>query len=144
MSSASDEALRGRIMDLAQQRRRFGYRRIHALLRREGVVVNHKKVLRHYQQQGLAVRKRRRRQGVAVNREPLELPSAPMTSPRRHSTLWSIAASRAPTWCALWNGRYGSGVCPKRSEPTRGRSSRVRHSTNGPMSGECNLYGMSA
>jgi len=75
--SAADEALRGRIIDLAQQRRRFGYRRIHALLRREGVTANHKKVLRLYQEEGLAVRKRRRRQGVAVDREPLELPSAP-------------------------------------------------------------------
>lgn len=41
---AADEALRGRLIDLAQQRRRFGYRRIHALLRREGVTTNHKKV----------------------------------------------------------------------------------------------------
>lgn len=74
---AENEALRDRIIDLAQLRRRFGYRRIHALLRREGVPVNHKKVLRLYQEEGLAVRKRWRRQGVAVDREPLELPSAP-------------------------------------------------------------------
>lgn len=71
------EHLRQRIVDIAQERRRFGYRRIHALLRREGIAANHKTVYRLYQAAGLTVRKRRRRKGVAVDREPLELPSTP-------------------------------------------------------------------
>lgn len=62
---------------IAAERRRFGYRRIHALLRREGVKANHKRVLRLYQEAGLAVRRRRKRQGVAIEREPLLLPTAP-------------------------------------------------------------------
>lgn len=74
---ADESALRDRIVELAQERRRFGYRRIHALLRREGKAVNHKRVYRLYREQGLAVRRRRRRKGVAVEREPLALPSAP-------------------------------------------------------------------
>jgi putative transposase len=70
-------ALQGRIVELAQERRRFGYRRIHALLRREGVEANHKRVFRLYQEAGLAVRRRRKRHGVAVEREKLGLPSRP-------------------------------------------------------------------
>jgi putative transposase len=52
--------LRQRLRELAAERSRFGYRRLHALLRREGVVVNHKRVERLYREEGLAVRKRRR------------------------------------------------------------------------------------
>src|SRR5690554_7161609 len=56
---------------------RFGYRRVHQLLRREGAEVNHKKVYRLYREAGLAVRKRKRRKGVMVERQPLVLPDAP-------------------------------------------------------------------
>ena len=50
--------LRERITALAVARRRFGYRRIHVLLGREGWHVNHKRVYRLYTEAGLAVRKR--------------------------------------------------------------------------------------
>ena len=73
--SVGDEQLRHRIIELAQERRRFGYRRIHALLRRDGMVVNHKRVYRLYRGADLAVRKRKRRKGVAVPREALSLPA---------------------------------------------------------------------
>ena len=63
-----------RITALAAERRRFGYRRIHVLLRREGQAFNVKRVHRLYCQERLPVRKRRRRRGVAVERRPLELP----------------------------------------------------------------------
>ena len=69
--------LRDRLADLAATRRRFGYRRLHALLRREGVAVNHKRLYRIYREAGLSVRRRRRRRGVAVLRQPLTLPKAP-------------------------------------------------------------------
>jgi len=72
--SAETTALRVRIIELAQERRRFGYRRIHALLRREGQVVNHKRVYRLYSEAKLAVKRRKRRKGVMVPREPLMLP----------------------------------------------------------------------
>ena len=62
-----DEAnvgLRSRITAFAAERQRFGYRRIHALLRREGQKVNVKRVHRVYCQESLQVRQRQRRRGV--------------------------------------------------------------------------------
>jgi hypothetical protein len=49
------------LVDLARKRQRFGYRRLTALLQREGFTVNHKKVYRIYREQGLAMRRRKRR-----------------------------------------------------------------------------------
>jgi putative transposase len=54
-------ALRERLRALAEQRRRFGYRRLTVLLRREGQRVNHKRVYRLYREEGLTVRRRRRK-----------------------------------------------------------------------------------
>ena len=64
--SEEDQQLRSKIVELAQERRRFGYRRIHALLRRDGVEVNHKRVYRLYREANMAVKRRKRRKGVAV------------------------------------------------------------------------------
>jgi len=75
--SEQNAALEHRIRELAAERRRFGYRRIHVLLRREGLQANHKRVHRLYRQAGLAVARRRKRVRVAVEREPLLLPSRP-------------------------------------------------------------------
>ena len=80
---AANELLAERIVTLAHQRRRFGYRRIHAMLRREGVHANHKRVYRLYRDAQLAIKKRKRRKGVAVAREVLELP-------RRRNEVWSM------------------------------------------------------
>jgi putative transposase len=63
-----DEALRTRLKELAAQRPRFGYRRLHVLLRREGIVVNHKRVERLYREEGLAVRRRTRKSLTPVLR----------------------------------------------------------------------------
>jgi len=49
--------LRELLRRLAQLRPRFGYRRLHALVRREGVIANHKRVYRVYHQEGLAMRR---------------------------------------------------------------------------------------
>lgn len=76
-SNSVNEALTERMVELAAVRRRFGYRRIHVLLRREGRQANHKRIFRLYQNAGLAVPKRKRRRGVAVERQPLTLPEAP-------------------------------------------------------------------
>ena len=51
------EALVARLRELATQRPRWGYRRLHILLRREGIIVNHKRVYRLYRLEGLAVRR---------------------------------------------------------------------------------------
>lgn len=52
-----DAALRERMKAIAIERRRFGYRRIHVLLRREGIIVNHKRLFRLYREEKLSVRK---------------------------------------------------------------------------------------
>jgi putative transposase len=56
-----DEPLRTRLRELAAQRPRFGYRRLHVLLHREGIRVNHKRIERVYREEGLAVRRRQRK-----------------------------------------------------------------------------------
>lgn len=71
-----DGPLRDRLRELAAERRRFGYRRLHVLLRREGWVVNHKLVHRIYREEGLAVRRRGRKR-VARERCTAPPPTAP-------------------------------------------------------------------
>lgn len=56
-----DTALRRRLRELAQARPRFGYLRLHVLLRREGWRINKKRVHRLYREEGLTVRLARRR-----------------------------------------------------------------------------------
>jgi len=68
--------LRERLKELAQKRPRFGYRRLWVLLRRERIAVNHKRVHRLYREEGLQVRRRRRKRISAV-RNPLVAPSRP-------------------------------------------------------------------
>ncbi len=53
--------LRARLTELARQRPRFGYRRLGVLLEKDDEVVNHKRLLRVYQEAGLAVRRRERK-----------------------------------------------------------------------------------
>jgi putative transposase len=54
----SDAELRQRLRDLASLRRRFGYRRLLILLRREGLEINHKRLFRLYCEARLSVRRR--------------------------------------------------------------------------------------
>jgi putative transposase len=70
------QALSERIVELAHERRRFGYRRIHDLLAREGLAVNHKRVWRLYRLNDLAVRKRRKTKRARTQRLPLLQPTA--------------------------------------------------------------------
>jgi putative transposase len=69
-----EEKLKARLHTLAGERRRFGYRRLTVLLRREGWTVNHKRVYRLYQEEGLQVRRRKRKRIGAVERQPLAIP----------------------------------------------------------------------
>jgi putative transposase len=71
-----DGALRARLRALAQERRRFGYRRLHVLLRREGQVVNRKRVQRIYREERLMVRRRGGRKRAMGTRRPIKLPLA--------------------------------------------------------------------
>ncbi|SMX56503.1 Putative Insertion element (fragment) [Bradyrhizobium sp. ORS 285] len=57
-SRADDAGLRQRMRAIAYERRRFGYRRLHVLLKREAYLVNHKKLFRLYREERLTVRRR--------------------------------------------------------------------------------------
>ncbi len=70
-------ALVERMRELAAARPRFGYRRLHVLLRREGRAVNRKRVYRLYRREGLAVRKRPRKKLRAVRPMPMPAPTRP-------------------------------------------------------------------
>lgn len=65
-----DPKLVGRLRKIAEERPRFGYRRVHAMLRREGFEVNRKRVYRIYKAAGLAVRRRNRRRLRAARPAP--------------------------------------------------------------------------
>ena len=65
--------LHEKIVQIAHVRRRFGYRRIHDLLRPEFPGVNHKRVYRIYRQANLAVRKRKKGKRPVNERVPLQL-----------------------------------------------------------------------
>ncbi|MBY5444493.1 IS3 family transposase [Rhizobium leguminosarum] len=69
-----DHELRERMKALAHERRRFGYRRIHVLLRREGHLVNHKRLFRLYREEKLTVRKRGGRKRAIGTRAPMLVP----------------------------------------------------------------------
>jgi putative transposase len=78
-----DAALRARLRELAAQRRRFGYRRLHILLTREGLIMNHKKLRRLYREERLAVRRRGSRKRALGTR-------APMTIAQDANQRWSL------------------------------------------------------
>ena len=69
-----DAAVRARLRELAAIRRRFGYRRLHILLKREGIVMNHKKLRRLYREERLQVRRRGGRKRALGTRAPLAVP----------------------------------------------------------------------
>ena len=82
----ADDATRrlaGKIIEIAHARRRFGYRRVHDLLRPEFPGVNHKRVYRLYSAAGLAVRKRKKAIRVVNERTPLQ-------AAHRLNQVWSM------------------------------------------------------
>jgi putative transposase len=72
-----DAALRRRLRELAHERRRFGYRRLLVLLRREGFNVNHKRLFRIYREERLMVRRRGGRKRALGTRAPMLVPQGP-------------------------------------------------------------------
>ena len=89
----NETALRARLRELAGERPRFGYRRLHRMLRREKEngrakwVVNHKRVYRLYREEGLAMRRRKSRRFRAEARVPLALPL-------RANQMWTMDFTR--------------------------------------------------
>jgi putative transposase len=70
-------ALREQIMTIAHQRRRFGYRRVHDILKQQGFQVNHKRVYRLYTEQKLAVKRRKKAKRPISERAELRVPKTP-------------------------------------------------------------------
>ena len=67
----------GRLRDLAQQRRRFGYRRLHNLLRRDGITIKRKKTQRLCRDEGLTVRRRKEPKRAVGARAPAPVLALP-------------------------------------------------------------------
>ena len=69
--------IRAKMHAIAAKRRRFGYRRIGVLLAREGYEMNHKKLFRLYQEEGLAVKRRKGRKRALGSRCEMPVPDQP-------------------------------------------------------------------
>jgi transposase InsO family protein len=91
--------------EIAEKRRRFGYRRIGILLERKGITMNHKKLYRLYREEGLSVRRRRGRKRARGSRSP-------MPQALRPNQRWSMdfvsdtfgASRRFARHCSRTNG----------------------------------------
>lgn len=137
--------LRERLKELAGERRRFGYRRLHALLRREGWQVNHKAVHRIYLEEGLQVRQRKRKRLARALRQPMLVPQAPnqrwsmdfqhdlLATGQRLRTLNIVddfsrecpaievdTSLPVPVSCGSWSAWPRPAGCPRRSSSTTG------------------------
>jgi putative transposase len=95
-----DAELRARLRELAGQHRRFGYLRLHALLRWEGLVINRQKTYRLYKADDLAVRRRSRRR-------PPERDRLRLVASVRRNQRWSMDFASD----ALWTGRRFRCLC---------------------------------
>jgi putative transposase len=84
-----DRALREALRDTAGTHRRFGYRRLHVLLRRDGHVLNRKRTQRLYREEGLSVRRRRSRRRAIGTR-------APLVTEARVNARWSLDPRHGP------------------------------------------------
>src|SRR5258708_5556443 len=69
-----EEKIRLRLRELAGQRRRFGSPRLHLLLKREGLVTNHKRTERIYQEEGLSLKIRKRKKRASGLRIDMPMP----------------------------------------------------------------------
>ena len=78
-----DASLRARLRALAQERRRFGYRRLFILLRREGEASGRNRIYRLYREEGLSVRRRKARRRAVGTRAPI------LIAPRANAR-WSL------------------------------------------------------
>lgn len=75
ISKRDDTAIIVRMREITETRVRYGYRRVHTLLRREGYVINHKRTWRIYQEQGFNLHRRRPKRRVSPSHRlsPVEL-----------------------------------------------------------------------
>ena len=88
-----------KIKDIAERRRRFGYRRIFTLLKREGIKMNQKKFRRIYFEQKLSLKIRKGRKIRSMPRSPIEVPV-------KSNQRWSMDFVRFSI-----NDRGSQGIC---------------------------------
>ena len=81
----NDDELRTRMRELAGERKRFGSPRLHIMLKRESLVINHKRTERIYSEEGLALYEGR--EGVVKARQE---PGRPFHAPVRPNQRWSM------------------------------------------------------
>jgi putative transposase len=109
-----DGAVRARLRELAAIRRRFGYRRLHILLCREGVHMNHKRLRRLYAEERLQVRRRGGRKRALGTRAPMTIPQGPNQRWSQDSRVeWHYIAPGKPQQNAFvesFNGRLRDGL----------------------------------
>ena len=85
-----ETALRARLRELANERRRFGYRRLFIMLRREGEPSGINRIYRLYREEGLMVRKRKARRRAIGTRAPIQVEAKPNARPL------SVIAAQSP------------------------------------------------
>ena len=85
-----ETALRTRLRELANERRRFGYRRLFIMLRREGEASGINRVYRLYREEGLGVRRRKGRKRAVGVRAPILVEAKPNARPL------SVIAEQSP------------------------------------------------
>jgi len=121
-SRRDDSALRERLIALAREKPRFGYRRLHVLLRRDGLYVNRKRVHRVYRLAGLQVKRIRRRRLIrsatphsilsAANQEwAVDFANDVIASGRRIRVLSVIDASLGNAWHWKLTPVFPAGDC---------------------------------
>ena len=121
-----DAALRRRMRELAWERKRFGSPRLHIMLKREGLVINHKRTERIYSEEGLALKKKRRRifQMALQGKSTLDITKTLNgegipTSTGKHwlkSTVHRILSNEAYTGTLVWGVDAKDGAPPVRVE----------------------------
>ncbi len=89
--AAADTQLRERLRELANARRRFGYRRLFVLLRQEGERSGKNRIYRLYREEGLMVRKRRARRRAVGTRAPILIEPRPT-----HAGRWTSCVTSSP------------------------------------------------
>lgn len=75
---SNDDVVRDRLKELAAENKRYGYKRLHVLLKREELVINHKRTYRLYREENLQVRTKKRRKLPRRDRVVISVPDRPM------------------------------------------------------------------
>ena len=120
----NDTAVVDRLKELASENRRYGSLRLHAMLRREGLVANRKRTYRLYTEQGLQVRTKKRRKLPRRDRVAPQIPARPMQRWSLDFVAISWPTAAATTWRSFT-------ACRRRSSSTTGPRARAALCSNG-------------